>query len=183
MKLDSAALAHWSLFIKSIIDEEARSDEDSKTAALLRFSGGLGWRLVNPDTAQQETGNVRSVGNDPELFAEVMQTQAAIHSDAIEAAIIEWSRTRNRPRFSGEDHFYFLDRLQLASQFLEWAKQGGEPLRIIDLYGPAPDQNDWSKFLIWLLLRVWDAHGDFYLECLAEEERKNVERGPCAEGD
>lgn len=165
-----AAFDRWSLFINDNLQSAIESTHDVGEPVPL-----LSRRPMRPDRPSVVGPGECSLGDDPALFADIAETQAALHNDAIEAGIVEWSRTWKRPEFDGETEIYFLFRLQIGLLVVEhvlkegrdWSESIGEP----------PDPENRSEFLLWLLIHVWNRIGLNAVRDFADKDLRRSAEG------
>ncbi len=172
---DRPSLQRWSTFIDGHLENwnkgEASADVPSTATPI---SPDAAWRPVNNldrPTEVMPPGWV-SLGHDPELIAEHLQVQAALYTDKINEAILEWSRTWIRPKLEAEADFYFCLRANFASSIVH-GLLAGEPLPP-HLALNRPGLTDYPQCLKWLLIKLWDALGNSYLQFFADHERARM---------
>jgi hypothetical protein len=172
---DRPALQTWRIFIDFHLENWTEGEATADISSIgTPISPDAAWRPIkNLDrTAEPLPPGCYSLGHDPELICEHLQAQAALHTEAVNEAIAEWSRTWRRPRLQGEADFLFLLRLSFAMEIIH-GLLAGEPLPV-HLTRNRPDLADYPQSLKWLLITLWDALGNYFLQHFADDERARM---------
>ncbi len=172
---DRPALQTWLGFIEWHLQNWNKGEGTADVSSIATpISPVAAWRPVkNLDRPTEDVppGWV-SLGHDPELIAEHLQVQAALHARAINDATTEWSRTWLRPKIEGEADFYFSLRLSFARDLIN-GLLAGQPFPP-HLTLNRPGWTDYPQCLKWLLIKLWDALGNHYLQLFANRERARM---------
>lgn len=173
---DRDELERWRIFIDRQLepetDDRPAADLPPSVVRLGRYVASLPVQnLDRPEEEWMPAGH-GSLGDDPELYAEHLQMQDGLFCDAINQAVKQWSRTQVRPKLTGELEVYFCFRLGLASRTLQELLEG-EYLNPEPVAEP-PDPGDSPRFLRWLLIDVWEARGNSFLEEVATKIKRDT---------